>query len=79
MYDSIKRKVRCYVFGRGTKATLNQLLTLLGHSSIYYFMTDVCPVYSIVLRAEKHIIGKRWTQCIERHNLDLRMHIKRLS
>ncbi len=78
-YDRVKRKVLCHVFGRRTKATLNRLLTLLGHTSIRYFMTDAWPVYSSILPAEKHIIGKRWTQRIERHNLNLRTHIKRLN
>ncbi|OBU38440.1 hypothetical protein AYY26_21660 [Photobacterium phosphoreum] len=78
-YDRVKRKVLCHVFGRRTKATLNRLLTLLGHASIYYFMTDAWPVYSSILPAEKHIIGKRWTQRIERYNLNLRTHIKRLN
>ena len=75
-YDRVKRKVLYHVFGRRTKATLNRLLTLLGHASICYFMTEAWPVYLSVLLAEKHIIGKRWTQRIERHNLNLRTHIK---
>ena len=65
------------VFCRRTKATLKRLLTLLDGTSICYFMTDGWPVYLSVLLAEKHIIGKRWTQRIERHNLNLRTHIKR--
>ena len=44
-----------------------------------YFMTDVWSIYSSVLLAEKHIIGKRWTQRIESQNLNLRTHIKRLN
>ncbi len=42
-------------------------------------MTDAWSVYSSILPAEKHIIGKRWTQRIERHNLNLRTHTKRLN
>ncbi|WP_412760461.1 IS1 family transposase [Photobacterium carnosum] len=77
--DHVKRKVQCNVFGRRTKAALNRLLTLLGHASICYFMTDVWPVYLSVLPAEKYIVGKRWIQRIERYNLNLRTHIKRLN
>lgn len=78
-HDRVKRKVLCHVFGRRTKATLNRLLTLLKHASIYYFMTDAWQVYSSILPAEKHIIDKCWTQRIERYNLNLRRYIKRLN
>ena len=78
-YDRVKRKVLCHVFGRRTKSTLNRLLKLLGNASICYFMTDGWPVYSSVFPAEKHIIGKCWTQRIERMNLTLRTRLKRLN
>ncbi len=42
-------------------------------------MTDAWPSYQAVLEPEKHIIGKRWTQRIERHNLNSRTHLKRLN
>ena len=42
-------------------------------------MTDAWPSYQAVLEPEKHIIGKRWTQRIERHNLNLHTHLKRLD
>ncbi len=42
-------------------------------------MTNAWPVSSGILPAEKHIIGKCWTQRIERHNVNLRTHIKRLN
>ena len=63
----MKRQVLCHVFGRRTKATLRRLLSLLKETSIHYFMTDAWPSYQAVLEPEKHIIGKRWTQRIERY------------
>ena len=42
-------------------------------------MTGAWLAYSRVLPAEKHIIGKRWTQCIEQYNFNLRTSIGRLS
>ena len=72
----MKRQVLCHVFGRRTKATLRRLLSLLKETSIHYFMTDAWPCYQAALEPEKHIIGK---QRIERHNLNLRTHLKRLN
>ena len=78
-YDRAKRQVLCHVFGRRTKATLRRLLSLLKETSVHYFMTDAWLGYQSVLEPEKHIIGKQWTQRIERHNLNLRTHLKRLN
>ena len=42
-------------------------------------MTDAWSSYQAVLEPEKQITGKGWTQRIERHNLNLRTHLKRLN
>ncbi len=42
-------------------------------------MTDDWPLYESRLKGELHVISKRYTQRIERHNLNLRQHLARLG
>lgn len=37
------------------------------------------PVYRTLLVSTNHIISKKYTQRIERHNINLRIHLKRLA
>ncbi len=53
-----------HVFGERTLATLERLLSLL---------------YESRLKGKLHVISKRYTQRIERHNLNLRQHLARLG
>lgn len=54
------------------KSTVN----IIKNASICYFMTDAWSVCSNILSAEKYIIGKLWTQRIERNNLNLSTQMK---
>ncbi|WP_241168719.1 IS1 family transposase [Escherichia coli] len=63
-YDRIRRTVVAHVFGERTLATLERLLSLL---------------YESRLKGKLHVISKRYTQRIERHNLNLRQHLARLG
>ncbi len=54
-----------HVFGERTLATLERLLSLLSYESR--------------LKGKLHVISKRYTQRIERHNLNLRQHLARLG
>ncbi|ESE19201.1 IS1 transposase, partial [Escherichia coli 910096-2] len=42
-------------------------------------MTDGWPLYESRLKRKLHVISKRYTQRIERHNLNLRQHLARLG
>ncbi|ROK04448.1 transposase [Escherichia coli] len=42
-------------------------------------MTDGWPLYESRLKGKLHVISKRYTQRIERHNLNLRQHLARLE
>ncbi|WP_249540632.1 IS1 family transposase [Escherichia coli] len=64
-YDRIRRTVVAHVFGERTLATLERLLSLLSYESR--------------LKGKLHVISKRYTQRIERHNLNLRQHLARLG
>ena len=67
-----------HAFGRRDTEAFNELQRLLSKFTIPFYYTDDYRVYSANLPAEKHIIGKRYTQRIERTNLTLRSRIKRL-
>ncbi len=61
-----------HVFGERTLATLERLLSLLSAFEVVVWMTDGWPLYESRLKGKLHVISKRYTQRIERHNLNLR-------
>jgi insertion element IS1 protein InsB len=73
------KKVLAFVFGRRTDETFKILLNKLSAFNIIHYDTDDWQSYSKYLPAEKHCIGKSWTQSIERENLNFRTHLKRLA
>ncbi|MFX1072323.1 IS1 family transposase, partial [Escherichia coli] len=62
-----------------TMATLGRLLSLLSAFEVVVWMTDGWPLYESRLKGKLHVISKRYTQRIERHNLNLRQHLARLG
>ncbi len=62
-----------------TLATLERLLSLLSAFDVVIWMTDGWPLYESRLKGKLHVISKRYTQRIERHNLNLRQHLARLG
>ncbi len=64
-----------HVFGERTLATLERLLSLLSAFEVVVWMTDGWPLYESRLKGKLHVISKRYTQRIERHNLNLRQHL----
>jgi len=67
-YDRIRRTVVAHVFGERTLATLERLLSLLSAFEVVVWMTDGWPLYESRLKGKLHVISKRYTQRIERHN-----------
>ncbi|WP_128879632.1 IS1 family transposase [Shigella flexneri] len=55
------------------------LLSLLSAFEVVVWMTDGWPLYESRLKGKLHVISKRYTQRIERHNLNLRQHLARLG
>ncbi len=74
-YDRIRRTVVAHVFGERTLATLARLLSLLSAFEVVVWMTDGWPLYESRLKGKLHVISKRYTQRIERHNLNLRQEV----
>ncbi len=54
-------------------------LSLLSAFEVVVWMTDGWPLYESRLKGKLHVISKRYTQRIERHNLNLRQHLARLG
>ncbi|EFE99756.1 InsBcp2, partial [Escherichia coli FVEC1412] len=78
MTGSGRRLLRT-VFGERTMATLGRLMSLLSPFDVVIWMTDGWPLYESRLKGKLHVISKRYTQRIERHNLNLRQHLARLG
>ncbi|WP_437178318.1 IS1 family transposase [Escherichia coli] len=55
------------------------VLSLLSPFDVVIWMTDGWPLYESRLKGKLHVISKRYTQRIERHNLNLRQHLARLG
>ncbi len=64
-----------HVFGERTMATLERLLGLMSAFEVVVWMRDGWPLYEPRLKGELHVISKRYTQRIERHNLNLRQEV----
>ena len=72
-------KVLAYVFGRRQDEVFLKLKALLEPFGITRFSTDYWGAYTRHIDADKHQLGKRNTQKIERKHLTLRTRIKRLT
>ncbi|EEY7046590.1 hypothetical protein E4496_02810 [Escherichia coli] len=60
-------------------AIQERLPGLLSPFDVVIWMTDGWPLYESRLKGKLHVISKRYTQRIERHNLNLRQHLARLG
>ncbi|EPV1178375.1 IS1-like element IS1A family transposase [Salmonella enterica subsp. enterica serovar Meleagridis] len=78
-YDRLRKTVVAHVFGERTMATPGRLMSLLSPFDVVIWMTDGWPLYESRLKGKLHVISKRYTQRIERHNLNLRQHLARLG
>ncbi len=67
-----------HAFGKRDTEVFNKQQRLLSKFTIPFYCTGDYRVYSANLPRETHIIGKRYTQRIERTNLPLRTRLKRL-
>ena len=77
--DHKTNTVLAYVFGRRKDEVFRKLKDLLEPFGIQKFYTDDWGAYERNLDENKHDVGKRNTQKIERKNLNFRTWIKRLA
>lgn len=73
------KRVIAHALGPRSAITLKKLLALLKPCEFAYYCTDGLETYATHLPEEKHIVGKFFTQRIERQNLNFRTRIKRLA
>lgn len=71
--------ILAYVFGKRKDIVFKELKALLIPLKIKRFYTDDWGAYERYIEPNKHEVGKRNTQKIERKNLNLRTWIKRLT
>ena len=72
------KRIIAHAFGRRTTKTLKKLLKRLSPFKFSYYCTDDWKPYTSCLTEDQHIVGKLFTQRIERQNLTLRTRLKRL-
>jgi len=71
-------RIVAYTFGRRADRALLKLKALLEPLGIRRFYTDGWGAYRRHLNPQRHVVGKRRTQQLERKHLTLRTRIKRL-
>ena len=71
-------RIVAYIFGRRADRVLVKLKALLAPFGIRRFYTDGWGAYRRHLDPQRHMVGKRRTQQLERKHLTLRTRIKRL-
>ena len=77
--DHATNTVLAYVFGKRKDIVFKKLKALLEPFGICRYYTDDWGAYERHLEVDKHQVGKRNTQKIERKNLNFRTWIKRLT
>ena len=77
--DHATNTVLAYVFGKRKDEVFQTLKALLEPYQIVRYYTDDWGAYQRHLDSDKHEVGKRNTQKIERKNLNFRTWIKRLN
>lgn len=77
--DKISGKVIAYTFGTRVDNTLKALLDKLKDYKVTFYFTDAWGSYYRLLDKAKHIVSKKYTQLIERFNLNWRTRCKRLT
>ena len=71
-------RIVAYTFGRRADRALWKLKALLEPFGICHFYTDGWGAYQRQLDPQRHVVGKRRTQQLERKHLTLRTRIKRV-
>ena len=68
-----------FVIGRRSRRTLRMLISTLLISGVGRIRTDRLNIYRSLIPSERHVSGAYCTNHIERKNLTVRTHLKRLS
>ena len=71
-------RILAYTFGRRKDDVFRTFQVMLKPFGVTMFYTDDWGSYQRNIPSQQHVISKKNTQTIERKNLTLRTHIKRL-
>ena len=77
-FSPIQKKETAYLFGKRTDDTCSKLFEQISIVKTHFY-TDNWSSYSKIIPIEKHTISKKFTQNIERNNLNFRTHLKRFQ
>lgn len=77
--NKLTNKIFAFTIGRRTKANIASLLNKLLATKPQHIHTDKLNIYRTLIPEEIHKTFPRCTNKIERYNLTLRTHLKRLS
>ncbi len=77
-YEPRLKRIIAHAFGDRSEVAFEKLKEQLAEFDIAFWCTDNYVVYR-QLPSDKHIVGKLYTQRIERQNLTLRTRLKRLN
>jgi insertion element IS1 protein InsB len=77
--EKVSKKVVCFTVGKRTNKTLNFVLKSLILSQAKKIYTDKLKNYKYLIAKKIHSTKLFGTNHIERHNLNIRTHLKRLT
>jgi insertion element IS1 protein InsB len=77
--DKTTGKAMDFVVGKRTKVTLKTLIDNLLASGVRKIRTDKLTHYQRLIPKDRHRSGAYYINAIERMNLSIRAHVKRLS
>ena len=79
LYHKRSKSILKWHIGSRADKDLRELLSGINIENVGVFCTDDWNSYSRILSPEKHKIGKKYTQQIERQNSNFRKDLKRLN
>jgi insertion element IS1 protein InsB len=77
--DRVNKNVISFAVGSGTKKTLNQFIQTVVLSNPKRMYTDGLNLFKFLIHKTIHKVTRFGTNTIERKNLSLRTHLKRLN
>jgi insertion element IS1 protein InsB len=78
-FEPHSKQIVAWTVGERTDHSCRRLLKQLKRCHVARFCTDEWKSYEKLIPWPQHWVGKRWTQDIERQNLNFRTHLKRLQ
>jgi insertion element IS1 protein InsB len=78
-FEPHSKQIVAWTVGERTDQSCRRLFKQLKRCHVLRFCTDEWKSYEKLIPWAQHWVGKRWTQDIERQNLNFRTHLKRLQ